>query len=93
MFDLRGLPFIYRHLATLAADNAIFKHRTQNIDDSFGCVARSAVVLKQNVAYMLFFKFCEEKFVRHGPITIAIGCNGLPLLSLEEKWPNYTSGP
>ena len=76
-----------------AADNAIFKNRTQNIECSFGCVARSAVLLKPNVANILLFNFCKQKFVQHGPITIAIDCNGLFLLSFEEKWPNYASGP
>ena len=36
---------------------------------------------------------CEQKFVQHGPITIAIDCNGLSLLIFEEKWPNYASEP
>ena len=36
--------------------------------------------------------FCEQKFVKHGPITIAIDCNGLSLLIFKEKWPNYASG-
>ena len=76
-----------------AADNAIFKNRAQNIECSFGCVARSAVLLKPNVANILLFNFCEQKFVQHGPITIAIDCNGLFLLIFEEKWPNYASGP
>ena len=31
-----------------AADNAIFKNRAQNIECSFGCVARSAVLSKPN---------------------------------------------
>ena len=34
-------------------------------------------------------KFCEQKFVQRGPITIAIDCNGF---IFEEKWPNYASG-
>ena len=76
-----------------AADNAIFKNRAQNIEFSFGCVARSAVLLKPNVANILLFNFCEQKFVQHGPITIALDCNGLSLLIFEEKWPNYASGP
>ena len=63
-----------------AADNAIFKNRAQNIDYSFGCVARSTVLLKPNVANILIFNFCEKKFVQHDPITIAIDCNGLSLL-------------
>ena len=41
----------------------------------------------------LLFNFCEQKFVQHGSITIAIDCNGLSLLIFEEKWPNYASGP
>ena len=40
----------------------------------------------------IFFNFCEQKFVQHGPIKIAINCNGLSLLIFEEKWPNYASG-
>ena len=38
------------------------------------------------------FNFCEQKFFLDGPITIAIKCNGHPLLIFEEKWPNYASG-
>ena len=76
-----------------AANNVIFKNRAQNIECSFGCVARRAVLLKPNVANFLLFNFCEQKFVQHGPITIAIDCNGLCLLSFEEKLPNYASGP
>ena len=75
------------------ADNAIFKNRAQNIECSFGCVERGAVLLKPNVANILLFNFCEQKLVQHGPITIlAIDCNGLSLLFFEEKWPNYVSG-
>ena len=59
-----------------AADNAIFKNKAQNIECSFDCMARSAVLLKPNVANILLFNFCEEKFIQHGPITIAIDCNG-----------------
>ena len=76
-----------------AADNAIFKNRAQNIECSFGCVALSAVLLKPNVANIFLFNFCEQKFVQHGPIMIAIYCNGFSLLIFEEKWPNYASGP
>ena len=75
-----------------ATDNAIFKNRVQNIECSFGCVARSAVLLKPNIVNILLFIFCEQKFVQHGPITIAIDCNGHSLLIFEEKWPNYASG-
>ena len=42
---------------------------------------------------ILLFNFCEQKFVQHGPLTIAIDCNGLYLLIFEEKWPNYGSEP
>ena len=76
-----------------AADNAFFKNRAQNIEFSFGCVALSAVLLKPNVANILLFNFCEQKFVQLGPITIAIDCNGLSLFIFEENWPNYASGP
>ena len=67
-----------------AADNVIFKNREQNIECSFGFVASSAVLLKPNVANILLFNFCEQKFVQYGPITIAIDCNGLSLLIFEE---------
>ena len=75
-----------------AADNAIFKNRAQNIECNFGCMACSAVLLKPNVANNLLFNFCEQKFVQHGPIMIAIDCNGLSLLIFEKKWRNYASG-
>ena len=41
-----------------------------------------------NVDNILLFNFCEQKFVQHVPITIAIDCNCLSLLIFEEKWPN-----
>ena len=75
-----------------AADNAIFKSRAQNIACSFSFVARSIVLLKPNVANILHFN-CKQKFVQHGPITIAIDCNGLSLPIFEGKWSNYASGP
>ena len=28
-------------------------------------------------------EYCEQKFVQHGPITIAINCNGLSLLLFQ----------
>ena len=77
----------------LCGDNGIFKNRAQNIECSFGCVARSAILLKPNVANILLFNFCEHKFVPHGPITITIDCYSLSLLIIEEKWPNYDCGP
>ena len=46
-----------------AADNIIFKNRAQNVECSFGCVARSAVLLNPNVVNILLFNFCEHKFV------------------------------
>ena len=52
---------------------AIFENRTQNIE----C----------NSANILFLNFCEQKFVQHNPITIAIDCNGLSLLIFEENGP------
>ena len=58
-----------------------------------GCVARNAVLLKPNIANILRFNFCEEKFVQHGPITIVIVCNSLSLLIFGEKLSNYASGP
>ena len=76
-----------------ATDYAIFKNREQNIECSIGCMARSAVLLKPNVANILLFSFCEQKFVQHGPITIAIGYSGLSLFIFEEKWRNYAAGP
>ena len=71
-----------------AVDNAIFKNRPQNIECSFGWVARCAVLLKPNVANILLFNFdliCEQKFIKHGPITIAFDFNGLSLLIFEKK--------
>ena len=68
-----------------AADNAIFKNKAQNIEFSFGCVARSGVLLKPNVANILLFKFCEQKFIQHGLITIVIDYNGHSLLIFEEN--------
>ena len=50
-------------------------------------------LLKSNVANIQLFNFCEQKFIQHGPIAIAIDCNGLFLLIFEEKWNNYASGP
>ena len=75
-----------------AANNAIFKIRAQNIECSLRCVARSAVLLIPNITNTLLFNFCVQKFVQHGPITVAIDCNDLSLLIFEEKWPNYASG-
>ena len=54
-------------------------------------MTRSAVLLKLNVANILLFNFCKQKFFKHGPITIAIDCNGFSLLIFE--WPSYASGP
>ena len=65
----------------------------QNIECSFGCVASSAFLLKPNVANILLFNFCVQKFVQHGPIRIAIDCNSLSLFIFEDKWQNYASGP
>ena len=76
-----------------AADNEIFKNRVYNIECSFGCMACCAILLKSNIANILLFNFCEQKFVQHGPITVAIDCNGHSLLIFEEKWQNYVSGP
>ena len=59
---------------------------------SIGCVSPSPVLLKPNVADILLFNFCIQKFGQHGPITIDINCNGLSLLIFEEKWPNYACG-
>ena len=71
------------------------KNREQNIECSFSCVARSAVLLKSNVANILPFNFYEKKkFVQNGPITIAIDCNGLSLLAFSKKnGPIMPSGP
>ena len=74
-----------------AADNAIFENWAQNIECCFGCVLRSVVVLKPSVANILLFNFCEQKFVQHGLIKIAIDCNSL--LIFKEKWRIYSSGP
>ena len=76
-----------------AADNAIFKNNAQNMEYSFGCVARGFVLLQPNVANIRLFNFLWIKFIQHGPITIAIEFNGLSLLIFEEKCLNYASGP
>ena len=67
--------------------------RSSKTGHSFGCVARSGVLLKPNVANILLFNFCEQKFVQHGPIMIAIDCNGFSLLIFVAKWPNCAFGP
>ena len=71
----------------------MFRNRAQNIECSFGCVVCTAVLLKPNIANILLFNFCEQKFVQHGPITIPIDCNGLSLHIFEKKWHNYAYGP
>ena len=53
------------------------EHKTSSITSA---VWRAA--LKPNVVNTLLFNFCEQKFVKHGPITLVI----------EEKSTNYTSG-
>ena len=83
----------WRNDISSTADNAIFKNRAQNNECSFGCMARSAVLLKPNVVNVLLLYLCEQKFVQHGPTTIAIDCNGPSMLIFEEKWPNYACGP
>ena len=75
------------------ADNTIFKNMAQNIEYCYGCVARSAVLMKPNVANIPLFNFCKQKFLENGPITIAIDCSGHSLLICEEKWSNYAPGP
>ena len=52
------------------------------------CVIFRWIIQCLTISNILFYNFCE-----HGPITIAIDCNGLSLLIFEEKWPNYESGP
>ena len=71
-----------------AADNVIFRNGAQNIECSFGCMVRCAVLLKSNVANILLFSFCERKFFQHGPIT-ASPCsfskkNG-PIMPLDQN--------
>ena len=83
---VRQIHFVLENAFSSAADNAIFKNRAENIECSFGCMVHSAILLKPNVANILLFNFCEQKFVQNGPITIAIDCNGLPLLIFQEKW-------
>ena len=63
--------------------------KTSNVASA---VARKAVLLKPNVANILNC-CCEQKFIQHDPITIAVDCNGLSLLIFEEKMPNYVFGP
>ena len=67
------------------------------MENNFIQMAASAVhtvaytLLKPNVANILLFNFCEQKFVQYSPITIAIDYKGLSLRIFEEKWPNYAS--
>ena len=75
-----------------ADDNAILKNSSQNIECSFGCVARSTVLLKPKAANILLLNFCEQNFVQYGPITIAIICNGLSLLIFEKNSPSMPLG-
>ena len=42
-------------------------------------MARRVILLKPNVANIFLLNFCEQKFVQHGPIKIAIDCNDLSL--------------
>ena len=46
-----------------------------------------------HVANILLFNFCEQKCVQHGQTTIPTDFNGLSLFIIEEKWPDYASGP
>ena len=74
IFIFDGIPQIIVQRCPIAApswlndissvsDNAIFKNKAQNIECSFGCVGLNAVLLKANVANILLFNFCEQKFV------------------------------
>ena len=49
--------------------------------------------MKPNVGNIFLFNFWEQKFIQHGPITIAIDCNSLSLLIFEAKGLNYASVP
>ena len=70
-------------LAVAYMIESIFKH-------IIVCVARSAVLLKPNVANILLFNFCEEKFVEQAPLTVTTSpCsfskkNG-PILPLDQN--------
>ena len=67
-----------------------FKRGRSSLQDEFHeDRLKSVVVPETNI---LLFNFCEQKFVQHGPIKIAIDCNGVSLLNFEEKWPNYANG-
>ena len=68
----------------------MWSSKTGSKTSSESCVAHSAVLLKPHIANILLFLLCELKCVQHGPITIAIVCNGLSLLNFEEKLLNYT---
>ena len=81
----RGLVGSVLHFFSAIASQRI-------IECSFSCVARSAVLLKPNIANCNFDLICEQKFVKHSPITIAIDFSGLSLLIFKEKWSNYASG-
>ena len=82
-----------KYQLSLACRRNTYFWRAQYSECRFGCVVLCAILLKPNVANILFFNFCEQKLVQQDPITIAIDCNGFSLLIFEEKWPNYASGP
>ena len=65
------------------------RRKTSRVASAVWHVAPSCL----NQILPISFNFCEQKFVQHGPITIAIDWNGLSLLIFEEKLPNYASGP
>ena len=48
-------------------------------------MAPSVVPLKPNVANILLFNFCEQKFVQHGLIKIAIDCKNGPIMPLDQN--------
>ena len=78
-----------------SSHNVIFKYKAQNIERSSVCrrglCGTYRRPIKTNVANILLLNFCEQKFVQHTLITIAIDCNGHLLLIFEENWPNYAS--
>ena len=74
------------NVISLAVDNAILKNRTQNVECNFGCATLSVVLLKPNVANILLFNFCQQKFVQHGPITSPLTVTAFPC-SFSKKMP------
>lgn len=75
--------------SNISADYSSFKTSAQKIEGYCGCVASGNVLLKTNI---ILFKFCKQKFISHGTMTLS-GGNCDFLLIFELKWTNDAAGP